>query len=116
MKIIRFPSAAVLALSLAACGQPETTPENTAAPAAQPIAPEAQGQEYSATGDVTEISGDRVTISHGPVEEIGWPAMTMEFRASSPEMVQGISVGDPVTFEFRKADGEYVLTSISRAQ
>ena len=79
-------------------------------------AAQATGEVHSGNGDITEIADGRVTISHGPVETIGWPAMTMRFRTDSPEMVQGLSVGDPVNFQFRQAGEEYVLTSISRVQ
>ena len=103
-------------LALVACGGGETpTVENRgSAPAAG--APETSAQVHSATGEVTEIADDRVTIAHGPVETIGWPSMTMGFRAASPEMVQGIGVGDSVTFQFREADGDYELTSLSKAR
>jgi len=111
-------------LALAACGQPEdgdtqaVGPESTAPSAMNEGAPSAQpsGQVHSGNGDITEISSDSVTISHGPVESIGWPAMTMTFQASSPEMLQGLNVGDPVDFQFQQAGEQYVLTSITRAQ
>ncbi len=115
MKISRFAGAAVLVLSLAACGDNQTAapdqrdPSGTAAPAVA-------ADIYSATGDVTKVSGDQVTISHGPVEGIGWPAMTMAFQAPSPEVLQGLNVGDSVDFQFRQADGQSLLTSIKKAQ
>lgn len=115
MKTIELSAAAALALALAACGETNTASSNTAAPVAEAPA-EGQGEVYSASGDVTEISDGTVTISHGPVEGIGWPAMTMGFKAPSPEMVQGLNVGDPVSFQFRQAGGDYVLTSITKAQ
>ncbi|MDQ3483387.1 MAG: copper-binding protein [Pseudomonadota bacterium] len=108
------------ALALAACGsndpqaqQQGTTEQasNAGSAAAQPV-----GEAHSARGDITEISGDRVTISHGPVQSIGWPAMTMRFEAPSPEMLQGLNVGDPVDFQFQKAGEQYALTSITKAQ
>lgn len=115
MKIAKISAAAAVALALAACGETNTAPSNTATPAAE--APAAgQGEVYSASGEVTEVSDGTVTISHGPVEGIGWPAMTMGFKAPAPEMVQGINVGDPVSFQFRQAGGDYVLTSITKAQ
>ena len=117
MKLFSISSAAALTLALAACGESQAPIQaNAGATAGQPT-DEAGGQVYSAAGDVTQVSGDRVTIAHGPVEGIGWPAMTMAFRAPSPEMVQGISVGDPVSFRFREAGGgEYELTSLAKAR
>ena len=77
---------------------------------------EGTGQVHSGNGDITELSSDSVTISHGPVESIGWPAMTMTFRAQSGQMLQGLNVGDPVDFQFQKAGEQYQLTSIKKAQ
>lgn len=110
--------AVALSMTLAACGSGAT--KNSAAAqqatpaAAQSPAAASGAQVYSATGDVTEISGDRVTISHGPVEGIGWPAMTMGFKAGSPEMTRSINVGDPVAFQFKKDGESYTLTSLSK--
>lgn len=74
------------------------------------------GEVHTGSGDITEIDGDRVTISHGPVESIGWPAMTMTFQAESPDMLQGLNIGDPVDFQFRKSGERFVVASISRVQ
>lgn len=63
---------------------------------------------------VTALSGDDVTISHGPVPDLEWPAMTMAFRASSADMLGGVAPGDQVSFSFRQADGGYVLTSLTK--
>ena len=108
------------ALALTACGsnEPRTQQQGAAEPAGNTssAATEPAGEVHSANGDITEISGDRVTISHGPVEGLGWPAMTMAFEAPSPEMLQGLNIGDPVDFQFQKAGEQYVLTSITKAQ
>src|SRR3546814_14835687 len=69
---------------------------------------------YSATGAVTAVAGETVTISHGPVPDLQWPAMTMEFRALSSDMLVGIAAGDQVSVAFRQADGGYVLTSLTK--
>ena len=74
------------------------------------------GEVHTGSGDITEINGDRVTISHGPVASIGWPAMTMTFQAGSPSVLQGLNMGDPVDFQFRKSGERFVLASISRVK
>lgn len=113
MNRFHFGGAVALSLLLAACGDNQNAaPENRQAADAGSAASQSGG--YSAEGDITAIAGDQVTISHGPVEGIGWPAMTMTFRAQSPEMVEGVSVGDPVSFAFRQDGSEYVLTSLSK--
>ncbi len=115
MKISQFAGAAALVLSLTACGDNQTAAPDQREPSGT-TAPAGAADVYSAAGDVTKISGDQVTISHGPVEGIGWPAMTMAFQAPSPEVLQGLNVGDSVDFQFRQSGEQYQLTSIKKAQ
>lgn len=96
--------AAALPLAIGGCGETQTTQPNISA----------NSQVYAGTGSVTGLAGDRVTISHGPIEGLGWPAMTMAFQAPSTEMTQDIAEGDRVSFQFREDGGSYVLTSISK--
>lgn len=113
-------------VTLAACGGSETANnENSATPAGQSAGgveagatgtPQPAGQVHSGEGAITEISENLVTIAHGPIAGIGWPAMTMGFSAGSPEMLEGLNVGDKVSFQFRQAGSDYVITSINKAQ
>lgn len=58
-------------------------------------------QVHHATGVVTKIdkSAGRVTISHGPIKTIPWPAMTMGFPVKDKKMLNQISVGEKVDFD-----------------
>jgi Cu/Ag efflux protein CusF len=96
-------------LAIAACGQPQgATPEANLDAGAQAAE---GGQTYSGTGKVTAVAGDQVTISHGPIEGLGWPAMTMGFTA--PEGIAGgVQAGSNVSFSFRQQGGAYALTSL----
>src|SRR3546814_1881067 len=55
----------------------------------------------SATGTVHSVdaSAGTVTIDHGPVDALRWPAMTMTFQAPDVEL-GAIEKGDQVSFEF----------------
>ncbi|WP_144373789.1 copper-binding protein [Vogesella urethralis] len=53
-----------------------------------------------------------VTLSHGPVQELNWPAMTMAFRLAKPELAKGLAVGKKVKFEFQAQGMSAVITSI----
>lgn len=90
--------AILLAMSLAACGQPVTTGQaaNVAVAAAT-----SEGKEGSGVGTITAIDAEtgRITLAHGPVAELEWPAMTMSF-AGNPAKEQGLAVGDKVAFKF----------------
>lgn len=97
-----------LVLALAACGQktePAPVEPTTAAPAAtgdmsgMPMA--ASGEmSGSGTGGVTavDLADGTVTIDHGPIPGVNWPAMTMAFTAS-PAILQKAKVGARVQFD-----------------
>ena len=108
--------------TLAACGGPETAgTENSATSPAQSANASAEAgpaadQIHSGDGQITEIAENKVTISHGPIAAIDWPAMTMAFAAPSPDMLQGLAVGDKVSFQFQQSGSDYVITSINKAQ
>src|SRR5690242_8407867 len=54
----------------------------------------------SATGTVTAIdaAGHKITFDHGPISEIKWPAMKMEFPVASSVDLSKVKVGDKVRF------------------
>jgi membrane fusion protein, copper/silver efflux system len=68
---------------------------------------------HEATGRITAIDGEHVTIAHGPVASLRWPAMTMQFRFAPGELARGLAVGDAVAFRFREVDGAYVIEEIN---
>ncbi|SFI25044.1 copper-binding protein [Modicisalibacter xianhensis] len=58
-------------------------------------------QTVQGEGTVKAISPvqQQVTLAHGPVKALNWPAMTMPFKVSEKSLLEGISVGDEVRFE-----------------
>lgn len=66
-----------------------------------------------ATGRIESIDreGGRVTIAHGPVPTLKWPASTMAFEARR-EQLEGLSVGDSVSFTFQSEGEQAALVSI----
>lgn len=101
---------ATLAVSVTACGNPETREQNRAGAAP----PESVAQTHSATGTVESVSGEVVTISHGPIKSLEWPAMTMAFSAKDAASIESIKAGDRVAFTFSKTGDKSVLTSIAK--
>ena len=72
------------------------------APADAQASPDASAVvEAVGKGTVTAIdpAAGKVTIEHGPIESLHWPAMTMAFDAS-PEVLGSFKEGDSVHFEF----------------
>jgi Cu(I)/Ag(I) efflux system periplasmic protein CusF len=103
----RILLAAGAGLALAACGQQQKSETQANAPAVK------ASQTYSGAGAITAIAGDQVSIEHGPIAGIGWPAMTMTFTAPA-DVAQGARVGEQVDFSFRKNGSAYQLTSLRK--
>lgn len=68
---------------------------------------------HRASGRVQAIGNGTITLAHGPVQALQWPAMTMTFQI--PETVNpGVSIGDQVDFTFETAGGEPTVRSLAR--
>ena len=74
-------------------------------------------QAPGATGEVTKIdkSAGKVTLKHGEIKNLDMPAMTMVFRVSNPKLLDDLAVGSRVRFTAEKVDGQYTVTSVSKA-
>ena len=63
---------------------------------------------------VEKISGDAVTLSHGPIASMKWPEMTMDFQAPKGGVPRNVAAGDKVAFSFTaEAGGQFRLTQIA---
>lgn len=79
---------------------------------------EAEEQEpttYSAAGTIEKIEPRSVTLRHGPVPRLKWPAMTMAFATKGPAQLRGFKRGDRVRFTFTQSDGGPKVVSIRKA-
>jgi Cu(I)/Ag(I) efflux system protein CusF len=56
-----------------------------------------------------------VVISHQPVPELHWPAMTMAFKATSQQL-GSLKAGDHVEFEFEESNGTTSILQIKPAK
>ena len=61
------------------------------------------------------IDATGITLSHGPVAKLSWPAMTMQFMWGKEVAADRPKVGDEVRFRFRRDGKAYVITAISPA-
>ena len=67
----------------------------------------------SASGTITAIDpAGTITIDHGPLPALEWPAMTMGF-AATPEQAGQVAVGQQVDFEFEMRGNKATITSIA---
>ena len=108
-------TAAVLSLGLSGLvlaateAQPGAQSPAATAPMATNIKP--------TSGEVRKIDTDqgKLTIKHGPIDNLQMPAMTMVFKASKPEMLQNIKVGDKIEFRAESVAGAFLVTDIKPA-
>ena len=85
--------------------------------AAALLVPGVWAQTPTATGEVTKLdkAGGRVTLKHGEIKNLDMPPMTMVFRVSNPRLLDELAVGSRVRFTAEKVDGQYTVTSVSKA-
>jgi Cu(I)/Ag(I) efflux system periplasmic protein CusF len=74
----------------------------------------AQAKLHKGSGIVTSIdtAAGKVTIEHGPVRTLNWPAMSMTFGVKDKSMLDHVHQGDKVEFEFVQQGPDYVITRI----
>lgn len=67
------------------------------------------------TGKVVQVdeAHSKITINHHPVPALGWPAMTMTFQATTPQLKR-IKAGDQVDFQFAMRGHEAVIARIHK--
>ncbi len=79
-------------------------------------APLAVGHRAQGSIDAIDPKAGTMSINHGAVPTLKWPAMTMQFKAANPSLLNGLKPGQPISFEFvERQPGEYVVTSIAAA-
>ncbi|GAM98993.1 uncharacterized conserved protein [alpha proteobacterium U9-1i] len=107
-----------IALLAAACSPPaaqDAAKSNAGMDMAESAAP-AQAGPIVGVGTVTAVDAAAGTVSldHEPIAAISWPAMSMQFRVEDPAALQGIAVGDRVSFELKSATESSVVTEIAK--
>lgn len=77
----------------------------------------AEAQEsVEASGVVKAIVKEHNTIRifHDPIPQLRWPAMNMAFDVFDPAMMEGISVGDRISFQFTRNGSKNTIVKITR--
>lgn len=91
-------------------GMMERLNANAPREGASPQLPETTGTIRS-----MDLQRGSVTIAHGPVPVLNWPAMTMTFAVRNTALLRGLGHGDRVAFAFRQEGNSYVIQQIGRA-
>lgn len=88
-------------------------------PAGEPSG-HAHGGDPRALTDGVVLSIDRtasrITISHGPLYNLGIPPMTMAYQVGNPALLDQMNAGDKVKFQAdATSSGAFTVTRIERA-
>jgi len=94
--------ALVLAGALAIAAPAAAQHEGHGAPAASPAEGTIQGV---GTVKAVNAKAGTITLHHGPIAALKWPAMTMTFKAA-PDVIQAAKAGKSVTFTLNAAGDE----------
>ena len=72
------------------------------------------GASAQGTVDAIDAKAGTVSITHGPIEALKWPGMTMEFKVANAGLLSGLKPGDAISFELvERAPGEWMITKIT---
>ncbi|WP_198120279.1 copper-binding protein [Massilia rhizosphaerae] len=73
-----------------------------------------QATVHEATGVVKSVdaAAGKVTLAHGPVKTLNWPAMTMTFGVKDKRLLDKLGAGQHVHVGFVKQGAAYVVTSV----
>jgi membrane fusion protein, copper/silver efflux system len=75
------------------------------------------GHSGNGTVEAIDPKSGTVSLAHGPIGTLKWPAMTMDFQVANRGLLQGMTPGTSVTFEFvERKPGEYVITKLAPAR
>lgn len=79
------------------------------------------GEDHAAVPQAAEGQGvikavdaraGTVTIAHGPIPALKWPAMVMKFKVEKASVLNGVIVGKTVHFVLKNIGGKPVVTQI----
>ncbi len=76
-------------------------------------APLAAQETGHSSGEVRKIDKDasKVTLRHGPIEELKMPGMTMVFQVRDKAMLDQLKEGERIKFVASREGGAFVLKS-----
>ena len=112
------PSAAIFATALFAVSLAIPAAPSIAQMSNMPMgkdAPMTAAKSASGTGTVVAVNAaaKKITFNHGPMPEIDWPAMKMEFPVAAAVDLSKVKTGDKVKFTLTGSGKSYTVQSIT---
>jgi Cu/Ag efflux protein CusF len=108
--IQRLSIVVALALSsTAALAAHATGAQDVTLPAAS-----ASAEQPTSEGEIRKVDkeGGKLTIKHGPLDNLGMAAMTMVFRVQDPSLLDRLKAGDKIRFVADMIDGQLTATQV----
>ncbi len=103
------------AIILGACGKKDAVAASGGAPS-MPASREVAVKTGDTAGIVKAVdaAAATITLDHRAIPAVGWPAMTMTFKAAPPGLLTGVKPGDRVRFSVRIEGDRYLVTAIRK--
>ena len=79
---------------------------------AQPTAGTSAVHRASATVTKVDRQAGTVTLAHGPIPTLKWPAMTMAFKVRDPRLFDKLVAGKKVDIELAQDGKNYAVTAV----
>ncbi|MES2820849.1 MAG: copper-binding protein [Pseudomonadota bacterium] len=76
----------------------------------EPAAPMTQGEVRK-----LDPANQKITLRHGPIENLGMPPMTMVFEVRQAAMLEGLKAGDSVRFAVQQEGSKLIITDLQPA-
>ena len=69
---------------------------------------------HHVTGTVKKVDAKArsVTVEHGPVQTLNWPAMTMTFKVEDPAIIAKLKPGAKIDADMIERGHDYVITAV----
>lgn len=103
-----------IALAATAAHAQSTPPKGVHEHGAPPPCCDTGAKAFKAAGVVKKADAAKstVTVAHGPVKDLNWPAMTMAFKVKNKTLLDKLAVDRQVAFSFVQEGKDYVITSV----
>lgn len=115
-KTILIVALTALPLGLSGCDKkPDAPKAEASADSMAGMAMPADAKMGKGSGTVTAVDAvaGKITLDHGAIPSVGWPAMKMGFSAK-PDLLKGIAVGDKVDFDLTVTGNAGEVTAIQK--
>lgn len=117
MKLAAISLSVALALGVSSAYAQTSAPKGGhahGAPEPAPCCDTGQAKAYQAAGVVKKSDSAKrtVTIAHGPVKDLNWPAMTMAFKVKDKTLLDKLAAERKIDFTFVQDGKDYVITAL----